>query len=407
MSLADVGGCGTQQRGETALKHCSLCALVSFVAKRKPLCSSVRSVVKELDFDKLLRMPKVTNVFLVLTFAVAAYAQNPNSVDQYVRGQIEAHNIPGLALLVARDGKPVRMQGYGFSNVELQTPVKPATLFQSGSMGKQFTASAIMMLVEEGKLALDDPLTRFFPDAPSTWKEVTVRELLSHTAGFTDYPKTFDFRKDYTEDDLLKIVEQIPLAYPPGTSWSYSNLGYLTLGILIHKVSGKFYGDFLQERIFGPLGMNTTRIISEADIIPNRAAGYRLVKGELKNQEWVSPTLNTTADGALYFSVVDLAKWDAALYTERLLKRSSLDQMWTVAKLKNGQPNKGHYGFGWFIETKNGHKVISHGGAWQGFKSHIARYVDDKLTVVVLINQAEAEPGPIAEHVAEMYLNSK
>ena len=133
--------------------------------------------------------------------------------------------------------------------------MKPETVFQSGSVGKQFTATAVMMLVEEGKLNLEDPLTKFFPGAPASWKQVTVRELLSHTGGFTDYPKTFNFRKDYTEDEILKIVEGIPLAYPPGTKWSYGNLGYVTLGILIHKVTGKFYGDFLQEHIFKPLGM--------------------------------------------------------------------------------------------------------------------------------------------------------
>jgi CubicO group peptidase (beta-lactamase class C family) len=262
-----------------------------------------------------------------------------------------------------------------------------------------------MMLVEEGKIGLDDPpLTKYFPDAPATWKEVTVRELLSHTAGFGDYPKKFNFRKDWTEDELLKLVEGIPLAYPPGTKWDYSNLGYLTLGILIHRVTGEFYGDFLQQRIFHPLEMQTTRIISEADIVPNRAAGYRLVKGELKNQEWVAPMVNTTADGSLYFSIIDLAKWDAALYTEKLLKRSSLDQMWTPAKLKNGQPNKDGYGFGWFISDRHGHHVISHDGAWQGFKSAIARYVNDQLTVVVLANLEQAKPGAIAEHVAYMYL---
>ena len=317
---------------------------------------------------------------------------------------MQKQHIPGLSLLVSRDGNPIRAQGYGLANVELQVPVKPETVFQSGSLGKQFTATAVMMLVEENKIGLEDPLTKFFPDAPAAWKQVTVRELLSHTAGFTDYPKDFNFRKDYTEDEVLKIVEGIPLAYPAGTKWSYSNLGYATLGILIHKVTGKFYGDFLQERIFKPLDMSTTRIISEADIIPNRAAGYRLVKGELKNQEWVAPMINTTADGSLYFSINDLAKWDAALYTEKLLKRSSLDQMWTVAKLKNGQPNSGHYGYGWSIETKDGHRVIGHGGSWQGFKTHISRYVDDKLTVVLLINQADAEPGPITDRVAEMYL---
>jgi CubicO group peptidase (beta-lactamase class C family) len=327
-----------------------------------------------------------------------------DAVDEYVRAEMERQHIPGLSLLVSREGKPIRAQGYGLANVELQVPVKPETLFQSGSVGKQFTATAVMMLVEEGKVGLEDPLTKFFPNAPISWKQVTVRELLSHTAGFTDYPKNFNFRKDYTENEVLKIVEGIPLAYPPGTKWSYSNLGFATLGILIHKVTGKFYGDFLQERIFKPLDMTTTRIISDADIIPNRAAGYRLVKGELKNQEWVAPMINTTADGSLYFSINDLAKWDAALYAEKLLKRSSLDQMWTVAKLKNGQPNSGHYGFGWSIEEKKGHKVIGHGGSWQGFKTHISRYVDDKLTVVVLINQADAEPGPITDRIAEMYL---
>jgi CubicO group peptidase (beta-lactamase class C family) len=272
-------------------------------------------------------------------------------------------------------------------------------------VGKQFTATAVMMLVEKGKIGLDDPLTKYFSDAPATWNNVTVRELLSHTGGFGDYPKSFNFRKDWTEDELLKMVEGIPFAYPPGTKWAYSNLGYLTLGIVIHKVTGEFYGDFLQERIFRPLGMTTTRIISEEDIVPNRSAGYRLVKGELKNQEWVSPKLNTTADGSLYFSILDLSKWDAALYTEKLLKHSSLEQMWTVAKLNNGQPNSDGYGFGWSIENKKGHKVIGHGGSWQGFRTRISRYVDDKLTVVVLLNLAEGEPGPISDRVAEMYLN--
>ncbi len=350
----------------------------------------------------------------ILTFALSFVAPSiartqTNStvsanVSKYVRSEMQRQRVPGVALLVSRGGKIVQAEGFGLSNVELQVPVKPETVFQSGSVGKQFTATAVMMLVEEGKVGLDDPLTKYFPDAPAAWKEVTVRELLSHTAGFGDYPDKFNFRKDWTEDQELKLVESIPLAYPPGTKWDYSNLGYLTLGILIHRVTGEFYGDFLQQRIFHPLDMQTTRIISEADIIPNRAAGYRLVKGELKNQEWVAPMVNTTADGSLYFSILDLAKWDAALYTEQLLKRSSLDQMWTPAKLKNGQPNEDGYGFGWSIEDRHGHHVVSHTGAWQGFKTAIARYVNDQLTVVVLTNLAEAKPGAIAEHVADMYL---
>ncbi len=320
---------------------------------------------------------------------------------------MQRQHIPGVAVLVSRDGKIVSAEGFGLANVELQVPVKPETIFQSGSVGKQFTATAVMMLVEESKINLDDPLTKYFPEGPASWKDVTIRELLSHTAGFTDYPEKFDFRKDWTEDELIKLVESIPLAYPPGTKWAYSNLGYLTLGILLHRVTGEFYGDFLQQHIFKPLEMNTTRIISEADIIPNRSAGYRLMKGELKNQEWVAPMVNTTADGSLYFSILDLAKWDAALYTEKLLKRSSFDEMWTPVKLKNGKPNKDGYGFGWFIAQEHGHRIIQHDGAWQGFKTSINRYVDDKLTVVVLANLAEAKPEDIAKHIAEIYLADK
>jgi CubicO group peptidase (beta-lactamase class C family) len=169
-------------------------------------------------------------------------------------------------------------------------------------------------------------------------------------------------------------------------------------------VSGQFYGDFLQERVFKPLRMTTTRVISEADIIPNRAAGYRLVKGELKNQEWVSPSLNTTADGALYFSILDLAKWDAALYTEKLLKKSSLDEMWTPMKLKNGQPNSDNYGFGWFINSIRGHRIIEHTGSWQGFNTNISRYVDDGLTVVILSNLEGSHPDDLSHHVAGLYV---
>ena len=264
-----------------------------------------------------------------------------------------------------RDGKIVRAQGYGLANVELNVPVRPETIFQSGSMGKQFTATAIMMLVEEGKIGLEDKITKYFPDSPSTWNDITIRRLLTHTSGIKNYTEgEINYRLDYSEDELLKKAQSFPLDFPPGDKWNYSNTGYLVLGVLIHKVTGKFYGDFLQERIFRPLGMTTTRIMSEADIIPNRSSGYRLVKGELKNQEYVSPTLNTTADGSLYFTVLDLAKWDAALYTEKLLKRSSLEQMWTPVKLNNGKTYD--YGFGWSLDQIHGHKIIEHGGAWQG-----------------------------------------
>src|SRR5438094_5831388 len=211
----------------------------------------------------------------------------------------------------------------------------------------------------------------------------------------------FYMRMDYTEDELYKRIKEMPMDFKAGEDWAYRNTNYVLLGILIHRLTGKFYGDFLQERIFKPLGMTRTRIISEADIISNRAAGYRLVKGELKNQEWVSPSLNTTADGALYLTVYDMAKWDAALYTEKLIKKSSLEQMWTPVKLNNGKTYP--YGFGWSLNEVRGHHLIEHGGSWQGFKSQIARYVDDKLTVVIFANLSQANQARIAHGVAAIY----
>jgi CubicO group peptidase (beta-lactamase class C family) len=332
-------------------------------------------------------------------------------IDRFVAQEMTRQHIPGVAVGIYTNGKIALTKGYGLSNVELSVPVTPATIFQSGSVGKQFTSAAIMMLVEEGKVGLDDSLPKYFPDAPASWRGITIRQLLSHTSGLTDYASDsvtgpgglINLRADYTEDQLVRIIETLPIEFAPGEKWEYCNSNYLLLGVVIRRVTGKFYGDVLQERVFRPLGMTSTRIISEADIVPNRASGYQLVGGQLKNQEWVSPSFNTTADGALYFNVLDLAKWDAALYGEKLLGKSSFDQMWTVAKLRNGQPNAHHYGFAWFIESINGHRVIQHSGTWQGFRTYIARYVDDRVTVVVLTNLGESDPARIAHGIAGLY----
>ena len=339
--------------------------------------------------------------------------ETDTKVDAFVRSELQRQRIPGVALGVYRDGKLARAQGYGLANVEWNAAVTPDTIFQSGSVGKQFTATAVMMLVEEGKVGLDDPIKKYFPDAPEAWNDIKVHNLLSHTSGLSEYETgartkaggPFYMRLDYSEDELYKRITEMPMDFKPGEDWAYRNTNYVLLGILIHKVTGEFYGDFLQERIFRPLGMSRTRIISEADIIPRRAAGYQLVKGELKNQDWVSPSLNSTADGALYFTVEDLQKWDAALYTEKLLKKASLDRMWTVEKLNNGKPNKSNYGFAWEINNVNGHRVIEHGGAWQGFTTYIARYVDDRLTVVALTNldSGHSNPKKITQGVAAIY----
>ena len=325
------------------------------------------------------------------------------SIDKYVTAEMERERIPGTAVGIYRRGQILLAKGYGLADVELNVQVKPETIFQSGSVGKQFVSAAVMMLVEEGKVGLDDSIVKYFPNAPATWKPILIKNLLSHTSGLAEYesdertgPKgPFYMRLDFTEDELLEKTEALPIEFQPGEKWDYRNTNYLLLGIMIHKVTGKFYADYLAERIFKPLGMTSTRLISDADIIPNRSSGYELHDEKLQNQGWVSPTFNSTADGALYFNVLDLAKWDEALYGTSLLKQSSLDRIWTVFLLNDGKPNSSNYGFGWEINKLNGHKVIEHGGAWQGFTCDISRYVDDNLTVVVLTNldAGHARPG--------------
>lgn len=342
----------------------------------------------------------------------AGDSQMARRVDEHVRSRMRAQQIPGLALGVMRDGKILKATGYGLADVENDVAVTPETVFQMGSAAKSITATAVMMLAEAGSVKLDDEITRFFPEAPAAWKKVTVRHLLSHTSGITDYGAEeetknrgiVDFHAEYTEDELVQKLVALPLDFQPGEEWSYSNSGYVLLGVLISRVTGQFYGDFLQRRIFEPLGMRATRVISEADIIPHRSRGYRLVEGTLKNQEWVSPSLNTMADGALYTSVLDMAKWDAALHTEKLLRGTTLEEMWTPARLDDGSTVA--YGLGWGVVRVNGHRLLRHRGAWQGYSSVVHRYVDDRLSLVILTNLDEnsSRPEPIAKTIAAMYL---
>ncbi len=345
-------------------------------------------------------------LFAALCVLVLSPSLRADAVDEYVRAEMKRQKVPGLSLAVVHGGKVVKALGYGLANVEHGVPARRETVYQSGSVGKMFTAAAVMLLVQDGKLKLDDPIGKHLGGAPASWKAVTVRHLLNHTAGVKEYTRSLDLRVDYSEGQLLKKAFEFPIEFAPGTKWKYSNTGYAVLGILASRVAGRFYGDFLKERLFTPLGMKTARIISEADIIPHRAAGYRLVKGELKNQEWVSPTFNSTGDGSLYLTVDDLVRWDAGLDEKKVLTAKSLQEIWTPAKTADGKSTG--YGFGWAVDEVNGHRRHSHGGAWQGFTTYFARYPDDRLTVIVLTNLAPgrqgSNPGKIAAEVVARYV---
>ena len=332
------------------------------------------------------------------------------AIDRYVLAEMARQRIPGLALGVYRHGYPIYMKGYGQADVEWQVPVSTDTRMQTGSLGKQFTATAILRLAEQGKVDIDASIRTYFPEAPASWQPITVANLLSHTSGIGIYDTTertarggaFDYRRDFTEEQLAKAIVGLPHDFKVGTDWRYNNTNYVLLGILVHRITGKFYGDYLQDEFFAPLGMSATRVISDSAVITHRASGYEMKGGELRNQEWVSPTFNATADGTIYTTVEDMARWDRALYGNNLLNAASLKRMWTPFKLANGRENSKRYGFGWWIDAVNGHRLIEHSGAWQGFTSEMARYSDDELTVTVFVNldSAHARPYPIAHVVA-------
>lgn len=347
--------------------------------------------------DMIRAMRRLVATLLVLLLAVPAVA---DPVDDYVRTVMNEKKIPGVSVVVLHHGKVIKSKGYGFANLEHDVPATPDTIYQSGSVGKQFTAAGILLLAEDGKLGLDDRLSKHFPGGPSSWHRITIRHLLTHTSGLKDYGSDeIDLRKDYTEDEYLEIMKRIPIEFEPGTQWSYSNTGYLLLGILTSRLAGTHWSEFLAERLFAPLDMTTTRVISEHDLVMHRAAGYVLDKNdEVKNQEWVAPSANRCADGALYFSVKDLAAWDRALNARSFLAPENFRAWWTPVRLANGTTFP--YGFGWDIEEQRGYRLIQHGGSWQGFRTAIARYVEQGLTVAVLSNLAQAQPETMAHEIA-------
>jgi CubicO group peptidase (beta-lactamase class C family) len=344
-------------------------------------------------------MSRMKKLLVLVLFAGCATCVRADAIDDYINVEMARQHVPGLALAVMRHGQLVRVQGYGLANLEHQVPVHPDTLFQSGAIGKQFTAVAVLLLVEDGKLRLDDSIRKYLPDAPRSWAPITIRQLLNHTSGLPTNPDG-DIRAEYTDDELLRTIYQQQPNFAPGTRWSYSNNAYVTLGIVIKKVSGVRYSDLLAQRVFAPLGMQTARQIDDRAVLPNRAAGYEFRNGALRNQDWVSRTANSTADGTLYLSALDYARWEAGVIGHKVLRPESWAEIAQPAQLASNRSYPA--GFGWLLERSAGQEVWRHSGNWQGFKTFIIRYLGDELTVVALANSDSAHPITIVRHVAGM-----
>jgi D-alanyl-D-alanine carboxypeptidase len=304
------------------------------------------------------------------------------------------------AVLVASDGKPVFRKAYGMANSEWDIPNTTDTKFRIGSITKQFTAMAILQLVEAGKVKLDDPVKTYYKDAPTAWETITVHHLLTHTSGIRSYTNLPNFFRDKAREplnplEIVKLTQNAPLDFQPGEKMSYNNTGYVLLGYIIEKVSGETYAAYVRSHIFAPLGMNNSGYDVQKEIIRKRASGY---SPDGTNAPYLDMTLPHAA-GSLYSTVDDMLIWDRALHARKLISQESYARMFT--------PFKSNYAYGWFVNTFAGRTEQAHGGGINGFNTFFIRYPAERVAVAVFANINGPHPDRIAKDLGRMYFGEK
>ena len=330
----------------------------------------------------------------------------PQTVDELIRSRLEEGHAPGAWVVVIRDGQVVKSSAYGVQDLESRIPLETTTYMHIGSVCKMFTAACVARLVDDGKLHLDDSLATFFPSAPDWWKDVTIRQLLVQTSGFPDYlqARALNYDAEYSEDEMVKQVEQLPAGFAPGTRWEYSNTNYLLLGILIHRFSGESFTAFLKHKVLEPAGVKS--VFGEGDA----PAGAVLSRGYLWVGGWTralapSRSMSLVADGCIWANAEGFVEWDKALDAPKRLPKGTEELFWTAGKLPNGTSTE--YGAGWSVETHNGAPVYWHNGGWLGFSTFYARFPKANLSVVVCVNGGDIDADQLGFDVADMYMPAK
>lgn len=324
-------------------------------------------------------------------------------VDEFMRTQLAERHIPGAAVAIIQSGRVVKMKGYGLASIEFGMPVTAKTAFEIGSVSKQMTAAAIMLLVEDGKVRLNDPISKYLKDTPDAWKEVSIRHLLTHSSGVKSYTSLdgFELIKRQKVGDFLKKLAPYPLEFTPGERNIYSNSGFTLLAYVIEAVSGKPYIEFMRERIFRPLGMNSTTDRDPEYLIPSRAVGYEWRGDRYAGRDWDLTDL--LGAGTIVSTIEDMVKWDAALNGKGFLTPESRAEWWKAYTFNNGQPSI--YSFGWRLSDIRGYKIVGHTGQTSGFNSVNNRFVNDTLSIIVLTNTGESGlAAQVANRIAKFYL---
>ena len=374
--------------------------------------------------------------FLVLGVLSESRAQSredsaESKIDALFSG-VTAPDAPGLAALVRENGKTVFEQGYGLRDLRTKTKIDAHTNFRLASFTKQFTAMAIMLLAHDGKLGYDETLTEIFPDFPVYGKSITIRNLLNHTSGLPDYEDLMERaertngqrwspEKQIQDSEVLELLKKEKSGkFAPGTSWSYSNSGYVVLGLIVAKVSGKPYSEFLRERMFTPLKMDHTLVHQKGkNEVEDRAFGYSREHDAFQETDQ-SSTSATLGDGGIYSNLEDLAKWDDALRNHALLSEKEMQPALTPVKLNDGSeprwPTEANddnlhpgkpvsYGFGWFRDPYNGRRRMWHTGSTMGFRTVIERFLGENLTIIILSNRTDLDPEKLSLKVADILVH--
>jgi CubicO group peptidase (beta-lactamase class C family) len=342
-------------------------------------------------------MQKLLCILAVLI--AAGCSSDPATEVDSIFADYRPDGTPGASVMVIKDGEALLTRSYGLADVEQNVPVTPATNFRLASVTKQFTATAVLMLVDQGRIGLDDPITKYFPQFPAFAEDIKIRHLLQHTSGIADYEPIYGnpFPEQILDRGVVEIIAGTDATYfRPGSEHRYSNSAYAILAVLVEDISGMSFPAFLETRIFGPLGMTNTVAYRKGETtVTNRALGYTVTDKVIENSDQ-SAWSAVLGDGGVYSSVLDLQVWDRALYDGGLLTAEMRQAAWT--------PGIENYGFGWRIDEYNGHKRYHHSGSSSGFRNFMQQFPDDKLTIIVLTNRAEPDVEPLAEKIADLYL---
>lgn len=340
-------------------------------------------------------------LLLFLLLPSLACAQT-DSTDIIVKQMMEQQKIVGLSLAIIKNGQTVANKGYGMANVELKVPVSSETVIRLGSVSKQFFTTAIIKLAEEGKLDIEDPVHKFFHDAPEAWRPIRIKNLMSHTSGLPREGPAYDNFKIQPDIDIIKSAYSLPLVFKTGEKYQYCNLAYFMLAEIIKQVSGQPWQDYIRDKLFIPAGMNNSYLTDFYTIIPNRANGYMHYQDTLIN---ATAMFAIRPSGGFLSTSSDMIKWEKVLTEQKtILRKENWEKLWQpFVKTSDKTESKEYYGYGWIIDEYKGHQLMMHGGANIGFRSVYSRFVNDGLSIIILTNTDEANPRVIANALADYY----